>query len=144
MLTLDQAQAVLAGGLAHARARNMPPMTIAVLDARGCIVAMAAEDGSSLLRDRIAYAKAHGALGLGAGSRSFVAKAEAHPNFFTALNAISDAGVVPVPGGVLIRSDSGAIIGAAGVSGFMPDADEACAVAGIEATGLSPDTGDEG
>jgi len=48
--------------------------------------------------------------------------------------------MVLAPGGVLVRRDDD-VIGAVGVSGDTPDADEGCALAGIEATGLRADTG---
>jgi uncharacterized protein GlcG (DUF336 family) len=48
-----------------------------------------------------------------------------------------------VPGGVLIRADGG-IIGAVGISGDVSEQDEACAVHGIRAAGLTADTGDPG
>jgi uncharacterized protein GlcG (DUF336 family) len=51
--------------------------------------------------------------------------------------------MVPVPGGVLIRSASGEIIGSIGISGDTSDNDETCAVYGIKAVGLTPDTGDK-
>jgi uncharacterized protein GlcG (DUF336 family) len=49
--------------------------------------------------------------------------------------------LIPVPGGVLIRDTDRAIIGAVGVSGDNSDNDEAAAVAGIAAAGLSADPG---
>mgnify|MGYP002637568174 FL=1 len=48
---------------------------------------------------------------------------------------------MPIPGGVLIRSADGELIGAVGVSGELSDNDEICAVAGIVAAGLIADTG---
>jgi uncharacterized protein GlcG (DUF336 family) len=49
--------------------------------------------------------------------------------------------MVPVPGGVLIKSAAGEVLGAVGISGDTSDKDEACAVAGIEAAGLKAATG---
>jgi uncharacterized protein GlcG (DUF336 family) len=49
--------------------------------------------------------------------------------------------VVPNPGGVLIKDAGGGIIGAVGISGDTADRDEVCAVAGVEAAKLKPDTG---
>jgi uncharacterized protein GlcG (DUF336 family) len=49
---------------------------------------------------------------------------------------------VPVPGGVLIRSAERAIIGAVGISGDNSDNDEAAAIAGIGAAGLTADPGE--
>jgi uncharacterized protein GlcG (DUF336 family) len=141
MVKLAQATTIIDAALRHARAQKLPPMTVAVLDGAGCLVAFQREDSSSLLREDIAKAKAWGALGMGIGTRSFVKRAADHPAFFNALTAISGGRIVPVPGGVLIRSSSGEIMGAAGVSGDLPDRDEACAVIGIEAAGLVADGG---
>jgi uncharacterized protein GlcG (DUF336 family) len=49
--------------------------------------------------------------------------------------------LIPVPGGVLVRDTTGALIGAVGVSGDNSDNDEAAVIAGIEATGLVADPG---
>ncbi len=48
---------------------------------------------------------------------------------------------MPVPGGVLIRDAAGALLGAIGISGDTSDNDEAAALAGIAAAGLTGDTG---
>lgn len=142
MLHLSEASQILDEALKHARSESMPPMTVAVLDARGCLVAFKSEDGSSLLRESISKAKAWGALGMGMGTRALAGRAAHHPAFFAALSSLAEGHVVPVPGGVLIRSvGGGGIIGAVGVSGDLPDKDEQCAVAGIGAARLDADTG---
>jgi len=46
-----------------------------------------------------------------------------------------------VAGGVLVRGNSGEILGSVGISGDTSDNDEICAVAAIAAAGLSADTG---
>ena len=142
MITLANAQTIIRVALEHARAQNMPPMSVAVLDAGAHLVAFAREDRSSLLREKIARAKAASALNLGVGSRALVERAETHPHFFNALIGLTDGELVPVPGGVLVRDGAGEIVGAVGVSGFVPDADEACAVAGIGSADLTPDPGE--
>lgn len=141
MISSAEARTVLDGAIDAARESALPPMTVAVLDSSGQLVAFLKEDGSSLLRERIARGKARGALGMGTGSRSLAARARTHPQFVTSLIALSDGELVPVPGGVLVRDAAGAIVGAVGVSGGSPDADEACAVAGIESAGLTADPG---
>ena len=55
-----------------------------------------------------------------------------------ALAAASNGRIIPVAGGVLILDDEGLVAGAVGVTGDSSDNDEACAVAGIEAAGLTP------
>ena len=141
MIGLDRAVAIIDISLKHARASGMQPMTVVVLDASGCLVALKREDGSSLLRPRIAEAKAAGALGMGMGSRALAKRAETHPAFINALIGLAEGMLVPVPGGVLIRSTTGTILGAVGISGDHSDKDEACAIAGIEAAALVADAG---
>jgi uncharacterized protein GlcG (DUF336 family) len=63
--------------------------------------------------------------------------------FFTALAAASEGRIVTNPGGVLIRSAAGDVIGAVGISGDTSDRDEACAISGIEAAGLKADPGQD-
>ncbi|MFH1742647.1 MAG: heme-binding protein, partial [bacterium] len=113
-----------------------------VLDAGGQTKVLKREDGSSLLRPEIALGKAWGTLGMGFGGRDLARRAAKAPAFFGALSDMSGGRMVPVPGGVLIRSDSGDILGAVGISGDLSEKDEVCAVHGILAAGLTPDTGD--
>ncbi len=141
MITHAQSRTILDSALSYAREQDFPPMTVAVLDAGGQLVAFGREDRSSLLRERIARGKAHGALHLGMGSRSIAARAASHPEFVNALVALADGAVVPVAGGVLVRDRTGDVVGAVGVSGHLPDEDERCAVQGIEACGLQADPG---
>ena len=86
--------------------------------------------------------KAWGTLGMGFGGRDLARRAAKAPAFFNALSDMSGGRMVPVPGGVLIRSDAGELLGAVGISGDLSENDEICAVHGIRAAGLTPDTGD--
>jgi uncharacterized protein GlcG (DUF336 family) len=143
-VSLAQASIIVDKALEHGRHLKLKPLTVAVLDAGGHLVAVKREDNSSLLRPQIACGKAWGVLGMGFGGRELARRAAAAPAFVTALTAASDGRIIPVPGGVLIRDGCGAIIGAVGISGDLSEQDEACAVAGIKAAGLVPDTGEPG
>ena len=99
------------------------------------------QDGSSLMRWRIALGKAQAALGMGLGSRAIGAMAVERPHFVGAVAAMATDGFVPVAGGVLIREAGGRIVGAVGVSGDTSDQDEATAAAGIAAAGFVADGG---
>ena len=140
-VTLAQASIIVDIALARAREMNLSPLTVAVLDAGGHLVAFKREDKSGILRYDIACGKAWGALGMGFGSRTLSERAANTPQFFSALYAASAGRMVPAPGGVLIRDAGGDVIGAVGISGDIADKDEACAVAGIEAAGLAADPG---
>jgi uncharacterized protein GlcG (DUF336 family) len=140
-LTLAQASTIVDAALKKARELNLAPLTVVVLDAGGHPVALKREDGSGIMRVEIATGKAWGGLGIGFGSRALFERAEKQPVFVTALAAVSGGRMVPVPGGVLARAGNGDIIGAVGISGDTSDNDEICAIAGIEAAGLKPQTG---
>ena len=140
-IALSQAQTILTAALAQARAKNYAPLAVIVLDARGVPKAFCAEDGTSLRRYEIAHGKAHGALAMGIGSRTLGKRAQERPHFFAAVGQVVPGGLVPVPGGVLIRDAAGGIIGAVGISGDTSDNDEDAAMAGIVAAGLTPDPG---
>ena len=137
-IDLDTARSIIAGARAHAATAGFKPITVVVLDAGGHVVAAEREDGSSIKRFEIAFGKAHGALSLGMGSRSIMARAEQQPYFIAAVTSAVGGALVPVPGGVLVRDAQGALVGAVGVTGDTSDNDEAAAVAGIEHGGLTP------
>ena len=130
--TLDQASTIVDAALAHARELECHPLTVAVLDAGGHLLALKREDGSGILRPQIAQAKAWGALGMGHGGRALAERAAIAPAFYAALTDISGGRIAPVPGGVLVRDAQGDVVGAVGISGDHPDKDEACAMHGID------------
>ncbi|MBI3515343.1 MAG: heme-binding protein [Proteobacteria bacterium] len=142
VLTLAQASIIVDTALARGRELKLAPLTVVVLDAGGHLKAAKREDNSSLLRENIATGKAWGVLGMGFGGRELARRAGRSAGFFGALSDMSGGRMVPVPGGVLIRAADGAIVGSVGISGDVSEKDEDCAVAGIKAAGLTPDTGD--
>jgi uncharacterized protein GlcG (DUF336 family) len=138
-LTLAKAQTVITVALAHAREKAFAPMAVAVLDARGVLKAYGAEDGTALRRADIAIGKAYGALSMGVGSRTLGLRAAERPHFIAAVTHAVGGSLIPVPGGVLIRGAGNSIIGAVGVTGDSSDNDEAAALAGLAAAGLTAD-----
>ncbi len=140
-LTLDQARTIIAAGFEEASRLELKPLGIAVLDSGGHTMAFERQDGASAIRFKIAHGKAHGAIAMGLGSRTLFERAKVQPYFISAMNALADGALVPVPGGVLVRDGNGTLMGAVGVTGDNSDNDEKCAIAGIEAAGLVADTG---
>lgn len=140
-LTLDIARKIVEAALATGLEKKLNPLAVAVLDARGCLKAFVAQDGTSLKRGEIAHGKAYGALALGIGSRAIFKRAQEQAYFIGAVNALTQGALVPVPGGVLILDATGHLLGAVGISGDTSDNDEACAIAGIEAAGLTANPG---
>ncbi|MBV2150470.1 heme-binding protein [Sphingobium sp. AS12] len=136
-LTLAHARTIIDTALAQPRGDNAPALAVVVLDAGAHPVAFAREDGASLFRFDIAKAKATGALGMGADTRVIAGRAANNPAFFQSVVAVTGGQLALSPGGVLIRELEGAVIGAVGISGDTGDCDEACAIAGILAAGLT-------
>lgn len=135
-ITLSQAAVIVDEALAEGRRRGLAPLTVAVLDPGGHLVALKREDGSGILRVEVAVGKAWGLLALGLPAPELEARAESAPAFFTAVTALAGGRLLPVPGGVFVEDAGGKRLGAVGVSGDVSDKDAACAIAGVRAAGL--------
>lgn len=139
-LNLEIAERIMHDVLAGGTERGMKPLSVCVVDAGGFPIAFLRADGASPMRFAIAHGKAHGAVMMGIGSRALYERAQLQPYFIQSMNNLAGGALVPVPGGVLIRSE-GRILGAIGVTGDSSDNDEVCAVAAIKAAGFEADTG---
>lgn len=138
-LTLKQANTIIEAALAKAREMKIKPLAVVVLDDSGNVKAAQREDGASMFRLDVAQGKAWAAVAMGASSRALAKRAKDNPNFFITLAATAQGKFLPQTGGVLIRDDSGQIIGAAGASGGTGEEDEAVCAHGIEHAGLVAD-----
>jgi len=140
-VTLELALRIIDGALAKGAEIDCAPLSVAVLDAGGHLVAFKRQDESGILRAQIAIGKAYGALGFGVGGRAL---REKNPKFMAGVISTAPDGMVPAPGGVLIRDpETRSIIGACGISGDTGERDEIAAVAGIEGAGVLADPGED-
>lgn len=135
-LTLRKARVVIRKAFEKATEMELKALSVVVLDAGGHVIAFERQDGASPGRFAIAHGKAYGAVMLGMAGTAQMARAEQQEYFMTAVNGLFGGQVVPVPGGVLLRSVKGAVIGAVGVTGDSSDNDAIAAMAGIEAANL--------
>ena len=138
-LPLDRANAIVTEAMRLGRAAGLLPLTVAVLDSGGKLIAMQSEDGSGIMRFDVAFGKAWGALGMGISSRLIRDRLSERPTFQSALATASDGRMIPVPGGVLIENSEGITLGAVGISGDTSDKDEYCAIEAIRIAGLCPE-----
>lgn len=141
-MTLAQAETIADAALAKGKEMGFLPLTVVVLDAGGQMKVLKREDGCSLARQDIAHGKAYGAMAMGFGTRELARRATGAPGFTNALSDLTGGKAVPVQGGVLVRDAQNVLLGAVGISGDTSPNDELCCIAGIEAAGLAPDTGD--
>ena len=136
-LTLRKAKIIIRKALEKGKELGFKPLSVAVLDAGGHLIAFERSDGAAPGRVAVATGKAHGAVMLGMAGRAQMARAEQQAYFMQAVNGALQGQVVPVPGGVLIRDAKLNVVGAVGLTGDLSDNDEICAIAGVEATNLT-------
>lgn len=133
---MADASAIVDHALRIGQENELLPLTVAVLDVGGNLLAFKREDGSGIMRGDIATGKAWGALGMGISSRTIRDRLKDRPAFQAALSSASQGRFVPVPGGVLICDEHDAVIGAVGISGDASDKDEYAAIEAVKAAGL--------
>ena len=138
-LTLQQANKVVEGALAKAREMKIKPLAVVVVDDSGNVKCGQREDGASMFRFDVALGKAWASVAFGTSSGALAKRAKDNPNFFITLAATAQGKFLPQPGAVLIKSEAGEILGAAGASGGTGEEDEAACVHGIQQAGLIAD-----
>jgi uncharacterized protein GlcG (DUF336 family) len=136
-ISLETAKTITAGARTAGKEHGLKPLTVVVLDAGGHVLSVEREDGSANNRFEIAFGKAYGALALGMGSRSLMARAEQQAYFVSSAAAALGGKLIPVPGGVLVKDEAGTVVGCVGVSGDTSDNDELAAISGIESASLT-------
>jgi len=137
-LTLAQANALIEAAFAKGGELGLKPLTVTVHDPGGHLIACQRQDGASNMRVKLAGGKACGALALGVSSRTIGDMAVERPHFVAAIDTLSEGGLVPAAGGLIICDAEGLVLGAIGVTGDTSDNDEACALAAIQSLGLKP------
>jgi uncharacterized protein GlcG (DUF336 family) len=139
-LTLEIANKMIVAAFSKGAELQLKPLSVAVLDPGGHVIALARQDGDSNMRPQIATAKASGALALGISSRKIAEMAADRPTFVAALAPLAVNGILPAAGGVIIMSSCGEVAGAIGITGDTSDNDEACALAAISSVRLLANT----
>ena len=136
-VTLSKARTIIRKAFEKGAELELKPLSVVVLDAGGHVLAFERQDGAAPGRFAIAHGKAYGAVMLGMAGTAQMARAEAQGYFMASVNGVFGGQVIPVPGGVLVRSAKGAVIGAVGLTGDTSDNDAIAALAGIEAAKLT-------
>lgn len=132
-LTLADAERIIAG--ARSKMDDMGvKLTIAVVDGRGDLIALARADGASWRTPYIAQGKAVASATWGLSSADMAARAQ--EPIFQGFMALQGGRFIPGQGALPIYKD-GELAGAAGGSGGAPQEDEDAVCAGIQAAGLA-------
>lgn len=121
----------------HSSELGFKPMTVVVVDDSGDIKAAQRQDGASMFRFDVALGKAWGAVAFGTSSRDLGERAKDNPNFYLTLASTAGGKLLPQAGAVLIKDESGVILGAVGASGGSGDEDERICIHGVDSVDLS-------
>jgi uncharacterized protein GlcG (DUF336 family) len=135
VLTHDQALSLLQAAREESTKLGVP-MSLAVMDPGGHLVALVRMDGAPWISAEVAQGKAWTAAAYGAPSAAQKAKMDPLPNFASALTAMTHGRFTPQPGAVPIYSD-GQLLGALGASGGTGQQDEDVCAAAVAACGYS-------
>ena len=126
-LTLAQASTIVDIALSKGRETNCAPLTVAVLDSGGHLVAFQRMDGAPPFTVDVAQGKAYGVIFMRRTSAELREMANTRPQFFDAVKSLGRRTVIPSPGGVPLPGG-----GAIGISGAAdPNQDVEVAEAAI-------------
>lgn len=130
MLNAEQADAIVKGCAAHAKAKGQSH-AIAVVDTGGQTVAAWRMDGNAFGMMEFAIEKARAVAAWGFPTSGMEEAVKGTPGFADAPHVVTVAGGVPI-----FSADGRTRLGGVGTSGEAPADDAACAAAGIAAAGL--------
>jgi uncharacterized protein GlcG (DUF336 family) len=139
MISLAQANRIIEAIFARGRELGCRPLSVIVVEPGAKVKAFQKEDDSAMMRFEMAFGKAYAALALGRSSSLVRQRAEERPLFMQYLIRASGEQIFPEGGGMLIRDQSGELLGAVGVTGDTQERDEELAAYGIRAAGLKTD-----
>jgi uncharacterized protein GlcG (DUF336 family) len=134
VLTLDDALELCAAARSAATGMGIP-MTFAVIDPGGHLLALTRMDGAPWISAEVAQGKAWTAAAYGAPSAAQKEKMAAMPIFASAVTTMTHGRFTPQTGAVPVYRD-GALLGALGASGGTGDQDEAVCAAAVEGQGF--------
>lgn len=134
MLTIDEATSLCTAARDAASELGVP-MSFAVMDAAGHLLAFARMDGAAWVSADVAQGKAWTAAAYGTPSAAQKDKMAPMPNFAGAITTMTHGRFTPQTGAVPIYR-AGALLGAIGASGGTGEQDEAVCSTAVTGSGL--------
>jgi glc operon protein GlcG len=136
MITLDLANRIAVAAFAEGKMRGLANMSVVVTDASGAIRLAMRGDGVGTFGVDIAKGKAATALGFNVSSLKLGEWFGQNGAATAGLSAVTGGQFLPLGGGVVVRDEARAVIGAAAVAGGAPETDHAVIVAAVVSAGL--------
>jgi uncharacterized protein GlcG (DUF336 family) len=129
-LKLEEVNRMMGASLKKALSMDIRPVAIAILDARGDLLAFNRMDGAMWRTVSVAQGKA--AASAAFGQPSVELQDRYNTPVMNALTLSENGRLVPWQGALPIKRADGSLVGAIGVSGAKSDEDEAVGQAGID------------
>ena len=131
VITVEQANAIIAAAVAKGKEAGMKPLTVAVVDAGGALISHVRMDGAWLGSIDISINKAFTARAFDISTAQLSENSQPGQQFYGIQNS-NHGRVMIFAGGVPLRRN-GSVVGAIGVSGGSGEQDQAVATAGASA-----------
>ena len=130
-LTIDETTKMLAAARKKAEEMGINPVTTAILDPRGDLLALQRMDNALWRTVPVSQGKAAASAAFDAPSGELTARWETP--VLRSLAMMENGRLIPWQGALPVHRADGTLVGAIGVSGARSDEDEAVAAAGIAA-----------
>jgi uncharacterized protein GlcG (DUF336 family) len=121
LLSLDYAQGLILRAAEWAKANDGRPVSIAICDANGFLMAFSRMDGAPIRTIQIALGKAYTAIRMGSSTDAFLARLRAEA---LEIRNFCDPLLTALPGGALLKNSDGVVLASVGISGLAPKDDQ--------------------
>jgi glc operon protein GlcG len=120
-LTLDIARQCVDRAMARAKQEFKRPICVAVCDPQGFLLAFARTEGAPVRSIQISQGKAYTAARMGVSTEAVLARLKKEG---IAIGYFCDPLLTALPGGSVLKDESGTVVGAIGVSGLTSAEDQ--------------------
>lgn len=123
-LNLRLAQAMITKALEIAKQEYQRPICVSICDTAGLLLAFNRVEGGHARSVDVSQAKAYTAARMGVDTEAFLARLQREN---LSISYFCDAKMTALPGGIVLKSATGEVLGGIGVSGLKAEEDAAVA-----------------
>ncbi len=135
-ISLHRAKRIINQVFAYAKQQQLRPLSVAIVDQGGHVIAFERQDGAPPGRFNLSYGKARAAILMGMGGTALQNLSEQRTDFALAANGAYAGEFVPIMGAVLIQDKAGNTLAALGVSGATSEQDRDAGCFAVQAVNL--------
>ncbi len=140
LLLVETAQALMARAAEKSRSDHGRPISVAMCDSHGFLMAFSRSDGAPIRTIQIALSKAYTAIRMDSSTDAFLARLRSEG---LEISNFCDPLLTAMPGGALLKNEHGKILGSVGISGLAPKDDQGIANYIAELTCVTAGSGND-